>query len=627
MVGGNGTDLLEGGAGDDILSGGIGFDFLAGGAGNDTYRFERGDGLDVISDENRYTAQVTHNVAYTRQVASSWTETRTGSYTVSTPSAYDGEGNVIGYSTVTYTGSVQVTQYGTTTQSGTFQTTATETVTADAGLDVLQLGSGITSADVILRVVGSDLLVGIKANPNDTFENLTDVVRLRDWFTATNRVEQIRLSDGTNIDLSTVVQSSGMGTHSLAPSTVTGDSGANALSGGSGSDVLEGGAGNDIYRFGRGAGQDTILDDYWYQQHNTTAFQYQTSETYTYIATTANGPYTWTGTLTGVRTVTRTANITVDTLVQGDGGNDILQLDAGIARSDVRISLSGNDLLIGIVAQSGTDAAMGGLADVVRIVDWALSANRVETLRFADGATLDLNDIAGTSGIVTLDGSWGGAWIEGTGADDVLTGTANADTLIGSLGNDTIRGGAGDDTIQGGIGDDIIDGGAGNDTVIFAGNYSDYRITASGGVLTVRDMNGNDGRDVITDVRYLTFADATFQVSNGKVTPIARNDTLSIAEDTPVTISAATLLSNDFDIDSGTLSIGSVIAGSGGAVALNSNGDIVFTPNANFSGAANFSYVVLDGQGASTVATVGVTVTAVNDAPIVPGTITLTAIN
>ncbi|MBE9080511.1 hypothetical protein IQ241_25055, partial [Romeria aff. gracilis LEGE 07310] len=50
LYGFSGNDILNAGLGNDILVGGTGNDTLYGGAGNDTYRFERGDGQDVIHD-------------------------------------------------------------------------------------------------------------------------------------------------------------------------------------------------------------------------------------------------------------------------------------------------------------------------------------------------------------------------------------------------------------------------------------------------------------------------------------------------------------------------------------------------------------------------------------------------
>ena len=45
-------------------------------------------------------------------------------------------------------------------------------------------------------------------------------------------------------------------------------------------------------------------------------------------------------------------------------------------------------------------------------------------------------------------------------------------------------------------------------------------------------------------------------------------------------------------------------------------GSITFTPDADFNGAANFSYQVSDGTATSTAATVTVNVAAVNDVPV-----------
>ena len=43
---------------------------------------------------------------------------------------------------------------------------------------------------------------------------------------------------------------------------------------------------------------------------------------------------------------------------------------------------------------------------------------------------------------------------------------------------------------------------------------------------------------------------------------------------------------------------------------------MTFTPNANFNGAADFTYTVTDGSLTSNAATVTVNVAAVNDAPV-----------
>ncbi|MDG1208881.1 MAG: hypothetical protein P8Q48_17205 [Paracoccaceae bacterium] len=50
LTGGGGKDELDGGGGKDTLVGGRGRDELTGGAGRDTFKFERGDGRDTITD-------------------------------------------------------------------------------------------------------------------------------------------------------------------------------------------------------------------------------------------------------------------------------------------------------------------------------------------------------------------------------------------------------------------------------------------------------------------------------------------------------------------------------------------------------------------------------------------------
>jgi VCBS repeat-containing protein len=96
--------------------------------------------------------------------------------------------------------------------------------------------------------------------------------------------------------------------------------------------------------------------------------------------------------------------------------------------------------------------------------------------------------------------------------------------------------------------------------------------------------------------------------------PAASNDSTSTAEDTPLTLAPAALLSNDSDPDGDALSIVSVQDASHGSVQL-VGGNVVFTPAANYHGPASFTYTVSDGKGGTATATVSVAVTPVNDAP------------
>ncbi|MEJ5992768.1 Ig-like domain-containing protein, partial [Ramlibacter sp. PS3R-8] len=114
-------------------------------------------------------------------------------------------------------------------------------------------------------------------------------------------------------------------------------------------------------------------------------------------------------------------------------------------------------------------------------------------------------------------------------------------------------------------------------------------------------------------------ATVTINVTPLNDAPSASNDVATTAEDTPVSIPLATLVGNDTDPDAGdTLSVLSVGSAVGGTVAI-VGGNAVFTPAANFTGAASFQYTVSDGNGGTDTATVTVNVTPANDAPVAQG--------
>jgi PKD repeat protein len=106
-------------------------------------------------------------------------------------------------------------------------------------------------------------------------------------------------------------------------------------------------------------------------------------------------------------------------------------------------------------------------------------------------------------------------------------------------------------------------------------------------------------------------ATQTVTVTNNA--PVANADSATTNEDTPVTV---TVLANDSDIDGGALSVASVTQGANGAVVINLDNTVTYTPNANFNGSDSFSYTISDGNGGTATATVNVTVTAVNDPPV-----------
>lgn len=100
-------------------------------------------------------------------------------------------------------------------------------------------------------------------------------------------------------------------------------------------------------------------------------------------------------------------------------------------------------------------------------------------------------------------------------------------------------------------------------------------------------------------------------VTAPNVAPVAVNDAATIAEDA-VAIFHPTLN----DIDGDTLTIESVTPPGHGTATISGTQQIVYTPTLEYSGTDEFSYTVSDGLSSDT-ATVAITVTAVNDPPII----------
>ncbi len=99
--------------------------------------------------------------------------------------------------------------------------------------------------------------------------------------------------------------------------------------------------------------------------------------------------------------------------------------------------------------------------------------------------------------------------------------------------------------------------------------------------------------------------------------PVATNDSYLTDEDTNLNVTAPGILGNDTDVENNSLT---AILGSGpshGTLTLNADGSFTYNPNSNFNGSDSFTYKANDGTANGNVATVDITVNAVNDAPVV----------
>src|SRR5262249_25048055 len=87
--------------------------------------------------------------------------------------------------------------------------------------------------------------------------------------------------------------------------------------------------------------------------------------------------------------------------------------------------------------------------------------------------------------------------------------------------------------------------------------------------------------------------------------PDAVNDSATTAAGAAVTVA---VLANDSDPDGDALSVTAVTQGAHGAVVVNADDTVTYTPAAGFSGTDQFTYTISDGNGGSATAAVTITV-------------------
>ena len=509
LLGGEGNDWVSGDGDNDILIGGVGNDTLGGGGGDDIYRFDRGDGQDTILENIDYWTggndtielgagitpdQVTVTLEANGQDLKLNLGMGDSIYIGNAPVTNDGnkiEQVVFADGTVwTAADLLERTSGGTSGADRLYGTSADNMIAGGAGDDWV---NGRGGNDIIIGGTGNDTLGGAAGDDiyrfnrgdgqdtiidgidywdggnggNDTIElgagitpdqvtvsqqgngqdlkldlGLGDSVYIggSPLTNGGNAIESVKFANGTiwtaadlfNRSITpTAGADSFRGTH--GDETILGGAGDDwinarigndVLIGGTGNDTLGGAAGDDIYRFNRGDGQDTIIDgvDYW------------------------DG---------------------------GNGGNDTIELGAGITPGQVTVSQQGN----------GQDLKLDlGLGDSIYIGGSPLTngGNAIESVKFADGTIWTAADLFNRS----------------------ITPTAGADSFRGTHGDETILGGAGDDWINARIGNDILIGGTGNDTLGGAAGNDIYRFNRGDGQDTIVENldywdGGNGGNDTI----------------------------------------------------------------------------------------------------------------------------------
>ena len=627
-------DNLYGDAGGNVLDGGAGDDKLYGGAGDDIYVFTTTSGKDTISDRvmNGVTAVAgdagqdliefgpglsLSNLAFTKSsntlvftFNASNTLTITDFYL--TPEArieaiQFADGLTVSLASLflaTSTTAVNGTS-GDDLLVGRTSTTSADTLQGGAGNDVL---SGLAGADILRGGTGDDVLEGgagadtLDGGDDDqSIGGLGDTIRYVASSTAVSINLATRVVSGGDAAGDVIVAVNGVSTiENVTGSNVTsagdvliGDDRKNILSGLDGNDTLTGAGGDDVLLGGAGAdiisggdGDDNI-----------------------------------------------DAGDGNDANVRGGDGRDLI---AGGEGDDTLFGDAGDDQLDG---GAGNDTLWGGTE----------------------------ND--------RLSGSDGNDSLNGEAGDDALAGGAGDDTLIGGDGADTLSGDAGNDSLQGGLGDDtyVFDAAAGTDSlvdqsgvnrIVFSGVSADriwmvragndLKISVIGGTssLTVtgffaattptliREIATADGSLFLKYAGGATYAGSLIEAMTaasaltptsvssipepvaaarnalwwpgGKAVPQLADQDRTTAEDTALS-GSFTAVDHDENIQGYALA---AQATNGVATVNGATGAWTYTPNANFAGADAFTVSVTDGDGQTVQATLRVTVTAVNDAPV-----------
>src|SRR2546421_2156212 len=167
--------------------------------------------------------------------------------------------------------------------------------------------------------------------------------------------------------------------------------------------------------------------------------------------------------------------------------------------------------------------------------------------------------------------------------------------------------------------DTDVDGDPLRALLVIGPGHGQLTLNADGGFTytPAPNFNGGDSFTYKTGdgVAQSNVATVTLTITAVNDAPVAVNDAYTTNEDTPLTVVAPGVLGNDTDVDGDALTAALVGGPSHGALTLNADGGFTYTPTANFNGSDTFTHKASDGQSDSNVATVALTITAVNDAP------------
>jgi Ca2+-binding RTX toxin-like protein len=420
--------------------------------------------------------------------------------------------------------------------------------------DKIAFGAGIDASNLIFKTYLNDtnLYIGMKES-DAPFEALSNTITLTNWYDATNRIETISFSDGTEASIQELLTMAltnsgeiikayeeggilvgtpqsdylvgGSGADEIYgredDDTLLGNAGNDTLLGEAGNDVLNGGLGNDTYGFGYGDGADVIHD----------------------VATESQSSFAFVVEEDGI---SRWQTVTTEYSV--DAGNDTLYFAEGIITNDLVVSNSGEDLII----------QLKGTTDQVIIKGFYESNTRIENFAFYDGTILSADEF---EALLFTDGNDEVTFVDSQ--NHIIYAKDGDDIVTTGTGNDIIEGGAGNDTLNGELGDDVyvFGRGDGKDTVAEVGG-SEWWQTDGGNdqILLTNGLSQDDiivkkvGGDIVIGLKEegksfeefsdtITIKDAFSET--GRIESIAFEDGSSVLVEDVVILNQAPILENE----------------------------------------------------------------------------------
>ncbi|MBZ6379809.1 Ig-like domain-containing protein, partial [Pacificimonas aurantium] len=282
-----------------------------------------------------------------------------------------------------------------------------------------------------------------------------------------------------------------------------------------------------------------------------------------------------------------------DVLTGGEGADRFIYREAGDSTASARDTITD--------FATGTDRLVLGYDEVLTLdIDSTAAGTVISGTAVDDGVTFDY-EILSTNLVARDDIDTLGAF---SANNDRAETTADSSVTVNVLANDILPPERSGETIT-------------VEIVGISGTPQGSATVNPDNSITYTPGTGQTDDEVVTYRLVDSYgrsveAQLTVEITPVNASPVAVDDSATVAEDGTVTID---VLANDTDADGDDLSIGSLSNVTGGSAAV-VGGEVIFTPSANFYGAAGFTYTASDPDGATATGNVVIDVTAVNDAPV-----------